>query len=98
VLNFIFEPLFLHVPSLIKCGTDRKYTETNNNVYISSIWGQTNYLFEEDPEDLTIAQSTRGKSTGIKYGGWGEYGKKKYGQKVREIRREKEGEKSCDFR
>jgi hypothetical protein len=50
VLNFIFEPLFVHVPNIVhflkfllctlvnkicwycKCGTDRKYTETNNNV------------------------------------------------------------------
>jgi hypothetical protein len=52
VLNFIFEPLFVHVPDIVrflkfllstlvnkicwycKCWTDRKYTETNNNVYI----------------------------------------------------------------
>jgi hypothetical protein len=53
VLNYIFEPLFVHVPNIVhflkfllntlvnkiswycKCGTDRKYTETNNNVYIA---------------------------------------------------------------
>jgi hypothetical protein len=38
VLYFIFESLFVHVPDIVhfrKCGTDRKYTETNNNVYIA---------------------------------------------------------------
>jgi hypothetical protein len=53
VLNFIFEPVFVHEPDIVhflkflqgtlvykicwycKCGTDRKYTETNNDVYIA---------------------------------------------------------------